>query len=229
MRQMINKLNEINFNRATDRHQFNDIYEQILADLQGAGNAGEYYTPRAVTQFIVDMVDPKLGETVLDPACGTGGFLVCAIKHVRKQYVKSAAQEARLQEGIRGIEKKPMPHLLCTTNMILHEIEVPSNIRHDNALVRPLRDYGPKDRVDVIVANPPFGGMEEDGVEKHAGASWLESPGEAKHRLHGEASARAYLLQDFPKMFPILQSGRMSWWQGWITCWLSSTATPFAR
>jgi len=84
---------------------------------------------------------------------------------VRKQYVKSAAQEARLQESIRGIEKKPMPHLLCTTNMILHEIEVPSNIRHDNALVRPLRDYGPKDRVDVIVTNPPFGGMEEDGVE----------------------------------------------------------------
>jgi type I restriction enzyme M protein len=165
MRQVINKLNEINFNRATDRHQFNDIYEQILADLQGAGNAGEYYTPRAVTQFIVDMVDPKLGETVLDPACGTGGFLVCAIEHVRKQYVKSAAQEARLQESIRGIEKKPMPHLLCTTNMILHEIEVPSNIRHDNALVRPLRDYGPKDRVDVIVTNPPFGGMEEDGVE----------------------------------------------------------------
>src|SRR5438093_2634252 len=167
MRQAINKLNEIDFNRAADRHEFGDIYEKILADLQSAGNAGEYYTPRAVTQFIVDQIDPKLGEKVLDPACGTGGFLTCTIEHVRKKYVKSPDDEALLQASLFGVEKKPLPHLLCVTNMTFHGIEVPSNIRHGNTLARPLRDYGPKDRVDVIVTNPPFGGMEEDGIENN--------------------------------------------------------------
>jgi type I restriction enzyme M protein len=167
MRQVINKLNEIDFNRQADRHEFGDLYEKLLGDLQNAGNAGEYYTPRAVTQFIVDQVDPKLGETVLDPACGTGGFLTCAIEHLRKKYVKSARDEEKLQGGIFGVEKKPLPHLLCVTNMMFHGIEVPSNIRHDNTLARPLRDYGPKDRVDVIITNPPFGGMEEDGIESN--------------------------------------------------------------
>jgi type I restriction enzyme M protein len=165
MRQVINKLNEIDFNRSEDRHLFNDIYEKILKDLQSAGNAGEFYTPRAVTQFMVDMIDPKLGESVLDPACGTGGFLTCAIEHVRSRYVKTADDEKTLQESIHGVEKKALPHLLCTTNMLLHGIEVPSRVRHDNTLARPLRDYGPKDRVDVVVTNPPFGGMEEDGIE----------------------------------------------------------------
>ncbi len=165
MRQVINKLNEIDFNRSEDRHLFNDIYEKILKDLQSAGNAGEFYTPRAVTQFMVDMIDPKLSETVLDPACGTGGFLTCAIEHVRSRYVKTADDEKTLQESIHGVEKKALPHLLCTTNMLLHGIEVPSRVRHDNTLARPLRDYGPKDRVNVVVTNPPFGGMEEDGIE----------------------------------------------------------------
>jgi type I restriction enzyme M protein len=166
MRQVVNKLNEdFDFNRLDDRHIFNDIYEQILKDLQSAGNAGEYYTPRAVTQFAVEMIDPKLGETVLDPACGTGGFLTCAIEHVRKRYVKSVEDEDKLQRSIQGVDKKQLPHLLAVTNMLLHGIAVPSNIRHDNTLARPLRDYGPRDRVDVIVTNPPFGGMEEDGIE----------------------------------------------------------------
>jgi type I restriction enzyme M protein len=165
MRQVINRLEEIDFNRADDRHHFGDIYEKILSDLQAAGNAGEFYTPRAVTQFIVDQLDPKLGETFLDPACGTGGFLTGAIEHVRKMYVKSADDEAVLQASMHGVEKKQMPHLLCVTNMLFHGIDVPSNIRHDNTLSRPLRDYGPKDRVDVIGTNPPFGGMEEDGIE----------------------------------------------------------------
>ncbi len=167
MRQVINKLNEIDFNSSKDRHLFGDIYEQILKDLQSAGNAGEYYTPRAVTQFIVDMVDPQLGETLLDPACGTGGFLTCAIERLRKKQVKSAADEETLQKSINGVEKKPMPHLLCVTNMLLHDIRVPSRIRHDNTLARPLRDWGPAERVDVVVTNPPFGGMEEDGVESN--------------------------------------------------------------
>jgi type I restriction enzyme M protein len=172
MRQVINKLNEIDFNKAEDRHLFNDLYEQILKDLQNAGNAGEYYTPRAVTQFIVEMVDPKLGEKILDPACGTGGFLTCAIEHVRSKYVKTADDERMMQASIYGVEKKPMPHLLCTTNMLLHDIEVPSQIRHDNTLSRPLRDYTPKDRVDVIITNPPFGGMEEDGIDSNFPASF---------------------------------------------------------
>jgi len=139
MRQVINKLNEINFNKSEDRHLFGDIYEQILKDLQSAGNAGEYYTPRAVTQFMVDMVDPQLGERVLDPACGTGGFLTCTIENIRKQSVKRASDEKKLQQQIFGVEKKPMPHLLCITNMLLHDIEVPSQIRHDNTFVEAIK------------------------------------------------------------------------------------------
>ena len=164
LRQVVNKINGVDFNRKADRHQFNDIYEKLLRDLQSAGNAGEFYTPRAVTQFMVDMVDPRLGQRVLDPACGTGGFLVCALEHLRKQ-VRSMVDEGVLQTSIFGVEKKQLPHLLCVTNMLLHGIDVPIGICHDNTLARPLRDYGAKDRVDVIVTNPPFGGTEEPGVE----------------------------------------------------------------
>ena len=166
IRQVINKIQDgVDFNKAQERHAFGDMYEQILKDLQSAGNAGEFYTPRAVTEFMVNRVDPKLEEKVMDPACGTGGFLTCAIEHKRKHCVKTAADEQQLQASILGVEKKPLPHLLATTNMILHGIEVPSQIRHDNTLARPLISWGPKERVDVIVANPPFGGMEEDGIE----------------------------------------------------------------
>jgi type I restriction enzyme M protein len=164
MRQVINKINDINFNASADRHTFGDIYEQILRDLQSAGNAGEFYTPRAVTQFIVDQINPQLGEVVLDPACGTGGFLTSAIEHMRR-YVTSPSDEARLQQSFRGIEKKHLPHILCMTNLMLHGIDIPSTVRHDNTLARPLRDWRPEERVDVIVTNPPFGGMEEDGIE----------------------------------------------------------------
>jgi len=172
IRQVINKINAIDFNIASERHLFGDIYEQILKNLQSAGNAGEYYTPRAVTQFMVDMVNPRLGEKVLDPACGTGGFLVCSIEHIRKNEVKTVADNAILQGTIFGVEKKPMPHLLCVTNMLLHGIEVPSTIRRDNTLSRPLRDYTPKDRVNVIITNPPFGGVEEDGIQANFPASF---------------------------------------------------------
>jgi type I restriction enzyme M protein len=163
MRQVINKLNEIDFTTQKDRHLFNDIYESILRDLQSAGNAGEYYTPRAVTQFMVDMVNPLLGEKVLDFACGTGGFLVCALEHLKKQ-VKNIEDEKTLQETILGIEKKPLPHMLAVTNLILHDIDSPK-IRHDNSLTRNVRDYKPVDKVDIIVTNPPFGGIEEDGIQ----------------------------------------------------------------
>ncbi|MBQ0917745.1 SAM-dependent DNA methyltransferase [Hydrogenophaga aromaticivorans] len=165
LRQVINKLNAIDFNRQSERHQFNDLYEKILKDLQSAGNAGEFYTPRAVTQFMVDMVNPQLGETVLDPATGTGGFLVCSIEHLRKQ-VKTTEDETVLQQSIRGVEKKQLPHMLCVTNLMLHGIEVPSNIRHDNTLARPLREVTQADRVDVVLTNPPFGGIEEPGIEQ---------------------------------------------------------------
>lgn len=173
IRQVINKIEDgIDFNNTKDRHTFGDIYEKILKDLQSAGNAGEFYTPRAVTQFMVEQINPRLGERVLDPACGTGGFLASVIDLVRKTDVKSVEDEQLLKRSISGTEKKSLPHLLCTTNMILHGIDVPVNIAHDNSLARPLRDYSESDRVEVVVTNPPFGGMEEDGIEKNFPAAY---------------------------------------------------------
>ena len=167
LRQVINIIqNDVDFNSSKDRHLFNEIYEKILKDLQSAGNAGEYYTPRAVTQFMVDMVNPQIGDSVLDPACGTGGFLTCTIEHLRK-LASSPEDEKVLQNSIIGVEKKPMPHLLAITNMLLHGIDVPSNIKHDNTLSKPLRSYLPNERVNCIITNPPFGGMEENGIESH--------------------------------------------------------------
>ena len=162
-RQVINTINQIDFNSSTDRHLFNDIYETILKELQSAGSSGEYYTPRAVTQFMVDITDPKLGESILDPACGTGGCLTCSIDHIRKQ-VNTPKDRQVLQTSIRGIEKKPLPHLLCTTNLMLHGFDLPA-VRRDNLLSKPYSDWGTKDKVDVILTNPPFGGVEEDGTE----------------------------------------------------------------
>jgi len=162
-RQVINTINQIDFNSSTDRHLFNDIYETILKELQSAGSSGEYYTPRAVTQFMVDMIDPQLGETILDPACGTGGFLTCSIDHIRKQ-VNTPQDRVVLQNSIHGIEKKPLPHLLCTTNLMLHGFDLPA-VRRDNLLSKPYSDWGAKDKVDIILSNPPFGGVEEDGTE----------------------------------------------------------------
>ncbi|MEL0624310.1 N-6 DNA methylase [Marinomonas arenicola] len=165
LRQVINKLNEIDFTNSQERHLFGDLYEQILKDLQSAGNAGEFYTPRAITKFIVAVTDPKLGESIMDPACGTGGFLACAFDHVKANYVKSGEDHQTLQKQIHGVEKKQLPHLLCTTNMMLHGIEVPVQIKHGNTLNKPLSSWD--NQVDVIITNPPFGGTEEDGIEKN--------------------------------------------------------------
>jgi type I restriction enzyme M protein len=167
MRQVINKINEIDFNSSADRQTFGSIYEQLLKDLQSAGNAGEFYTPRAVTEFMVDRLAPQLKESVLDPACGTGGFLTNVIDYKRKHFQKSTKEKRIIDDSIRGVEKKTLPHMLCITNMILHQIDIPVNIKHDNTLSRPLRDYTASDRVDVIITNPPFGGMEEDGIENN--------------------------------------------------------------
>ncbi|MUK65240.1 N-6 DNA methylase [Aliivibrio fischeri] len=165
LRQVINKLNEIDFTDSNERHLFGDIYEQILKDLQSAGNSGEFYTPRAITKFIVKVADPKLGESIMDPACGTGGFLACSFDHVKENYVNTSTDHETLQKQIHGVEKKQLPHLLCTTNMMLHGIEVPVQIKHGNTLNKPLSSWD--DEIDVIVTNPPFGGTEEDGIEKN--------------------------------------------------------------
>jgi type I restriction enzyme M protein len=165
MRQVINKINAVDFNNLAERQHFGDIYEQILNDLQSAGNAGEYYTPRAVTAFMADRLDPHPGEILFDPACGTGGFLTCAIRHMRERYVKTPADEQKMQQSLRATEKKQLPHMLCVTNMLLHNIDDPSFVRHDNTLARPYISYTQSDRVDIVLTNPPFGGREEDGIE----------------------------------------------------------------
>ncbi len=166
LRQVINKLNEIDFNDSKDRHLFGDIYEQILSDLQSAGNAGEFYTPRAVTRFIIDRLDPKLGEKLMDPACGTGGFIACATNHVKANYkLNNLREQEMFQQQFHGIEKKQLPHLLCVTNMMLHDIEVPVQIKHGNTLNKRISDWDSD--VKVIASNPPFGGTEEDGIEEN--------------------------------------------------------------
>uniref|UniRef100_UPI004048A73F N-6 DNA methylase n=3 Tax=Yoonia sp. TaxID=2212373 RepID=UPI004048A73F len=167
MRQMINKINEVDFNNLTERQHFGDIYEQILNDLQNAGNAGEYYTPRAVTAFMVQQIDPHPGEVLFDPACGTGGFLTCAMRHMRDNYVKRPEHEALMQGALRAVEKKPLPHMLCVTNMLLNGVEEPDFVRHDNTLARPLVSWTRDERVDIVLTNPPFGGKEEDGIESN--------------------------------------------------------------
>jgi type I restriction enzyme M protein len=167
LRQVVNKINEVDFNNLAERQHFGDIYEQILNDLQSAGNAGEYYTPRAVTAFMVDRIDPRPGESLLDPACGTGGFLTCAIRHMRQHYVRRVEDELAMQQALQGVEKKQLPHMLCVTNMLLHDIEDPGFVRRDNTLARPYISYTQSDRVDVVLTNPPFGGKEEDGIESN--------------------------------------------------------------
>ena len=168
---MVNKLNEIDFNVSEDRHLFGDIYETLLRDLQSAGNYGEFYTPRAITEIMTEIVNPRLGERVLDPACGTGGFLTCAIENIRKQDVHSVEDLKTLNSTIRGQEFKPLPFMLCVTNLILHDIEVP-NILYTDSLNREYTSIGAKDRVVVILANPPFGASVSDGVETNYPASF---------------------------------------------------------
>src|SRR5437870_13210170 len=164
LRDVINKVNDIHFTSQDEIHTLGHLYESMLREMRdAAGDSGEFYTPRALVKFIVTAVDPRLGETVLDPAAGTGGFLVEAFEHLKKQS-KKAEDFSRLQEGtLHGIEPKPLPYLLCQMNLLLHGVEYPE-IDPLNALRFPLREMGDKDRVDVIMTNPPFGGEEERGI-----------------------------------------------------------------
>jgi type I restriction enzyme M protein len=157
IRKVLNKLNEMDFNVAKDRHAFGELYETILKGLQSAGKSGEFYTPRAITSFITEMINPQLGEKILDPACGTAGYLTCAIEHLKKQ-ANSVEELQSIGDNVIGWEYKPLPYLLATTNLILHDIEVP-NIRFGDALDQPLSNFTEKHRVNAILANPPFGGI----------------------------------------------------------------------
>ena len=157
IRKVLNKLNEIDFNKAKDKHAFGELYETILKELQSAGKSGEFYSPRAITEFICEMINPQLGEKVLDPSCGTGGFLTAAIERLKSQ-ANSVNERESIAKNIIGWEYKPLPYLLATTNLILHDIEVP-NISFRDSLDQPLSNYTEKNRVNVILANPPFGGI----------------------------------------------------------------------
>ena len=125
---------------------------------------------------MAERIDPKMGEILLDPACGTGGFLTCSIRHMRERYVKTPRAEQLMQSSLQAVEKKPLQHMLCTTNMLLHRIEDPSFVRHDNTLAQPYVSYSHQDRVDIVLTNRPFGGKEEPGIEsnfrKYSGNPW---------------------------------------------------------
>ena len=165
LRQVINVINEIEFDDADDRHIFGDIYEGILKDLQSAGNAGEFYTPRALTDFIIQQLDPQLGETVGDFISGTGGFLTSALNHLKKQ-VKTADEGRLFQNAVVGQEWKPLPYLLSITNLLLHDVEAP-NIRHCDSLAIKMSDFRESDKVNVIAMNPPYGGSTETSVKSN--------------------------------------------------------------
>lgn len=165
LRQVINIIDEIKFEEYEERHAFGEIYETILRSLQNAGNAGEFYTPRAVTDFIVKTIKPKLGETIADFACGTGGFLTSALKELEKQR-KTAEDVDKYANSVYGTEKKALPFLLCATNLLLHDIDNP-NIIHGNSLEKNVRDYTEADKFDIIVMNPPYGGNEKESVKQN--------------------------------------------------------------
>lgn len=165
LRQVINVIDEIDFTEYEERHAFNEIYEQILKDLQSAGNAGEFYTPRAVTDFMVKMINPQLGEQIADFACGTGGFLTSALKHLSPQ-VQTVKDKNIYCNCVYGIEKKALPYLLCATNLLLHDIDQPKVI-HGNSLEKNVRDYTDDKKFDIILMNPPYGGNEKDIVKQN--------------------------------------------------------------
>lgn len=164
LRQVVNIIDEIDFTEYEERHAFGSIYESFLKDLQSAGNAGEFYTPRAVTDFMVKVTKPKLGERIADFACGTGGFLVSALNELYEESLKSNENKAMYNNTVYGVEKKALPHILCVTNMLLHDIDNPQII-HGNTLETDYKEYRKQEKFDLILMNPPYGGNEKDSVK----------------------------------------------------------------
>ena len=165
LRQVINVIDELDLSDYEESHAFGDIYESILKELQSAGSAGEFYTPRAVTDFMAQMIQPKIGETMADFACGTGGFITSWLKELQKQ-VRSTADAEKYGNSIYGIEKKQFPYMLCITNLLLHGLDIP-RVYHDNSLLKDVLDYTTDDQFDVILMNPPYGGSEKADVKNH--------------------------------------------------------------
>ena len=165
MRQVINVIDELDFSDYEESHAFGEIYETILKELQSAGSAGEFYTPRAVTDFMAQVIKPQIGETMADFACGTGGFLVSWLNQLQKQ-IKSTADADKYSNSVYGIEKKQFPYMLCITNLLLHRLDVP-RVYHDNSLTKDVLDYTEADRFNVIMMNPPYGGAEKADVKNH--------------------------------------------------------------
>lgn len=165
LRQVLNVIDELDLGDYEESHAFGEIYETILKELQSAGSAGEFYTPRAVTDFMAQMIQPRIGEQMADFACGTGGFITSWLKELQKQ-VKSTADATKYGNSIYGIEKKQFPYMLCITNLLLHGLDIP-RVYHDNTLLRDVLDYTKDDQFDVILMNPPYGGSEKADVKNH--------------------------------------------------------------
>ena len=173
LRQVINVIDELDLSDYEESHAFGDIYESILKELQSAGSAGEFYTPRAVTDFMAKMIQPKIGEKMADFACGTGGFITSWLKELQKQ-VRSTADAEKYGNSIYGIEKKQFPYMLCITNLLLHGLDIP-RVYHDNSLLKDVLDYTVDDQFDVILMNPPYGGSEKADVKNHFPADLASS------------------------------------------------------
>ena len=173
LRQVINVIDDIDFSDYDESHAFGDIYETILKELQSAGSSGEFYTPRAVTDFMAAMINPQVGEVMADFACGTGGFLISWLKELHKK-VETVADEEAYSSSIYGIEKKQFPYMLAITNLLLHDVDTP-RIFHDNSLLKDVLDYTDRDKFDVILMNPPYGGAEKADVKSHFPADLTSS------------------------------------------------------
>lgn len=205
LRQIINLIDEIDLSDYDESHAFAEIYETILKELQSAGSAGEFYTPRAVTDFMAQTINPQIGETMADFACGTGGFIISWKKALEKKVaeVNGTTEDNELyMNSIYGIEKKQFPYILCITNMLLHDLDVPQ-VYHDNALLRDVLDYTEDDQVDVILMNPPYGGSEKNDVKNHFPADLASSEtadlfmSVIMYRLKGNGRAAVILPDGF--------------------------------
>lgn len=173
LRQVINIIDDLDLADYEESHAFGEIYESILKELQSAGSSGEFYTPRAVTDFMAEMIEPKIGEKMADFACGTGGFITSWLKQLEKK-IETVDDQKAYSNSIFGIEKKQFPYMLCITNMLLHGLDVP-RVYHDNSLLKDVLDYTERDQFDVILMNPPYGGSEKADVKNHFPADLASS------------------------------------------------------